>query len=275
MAKKQKDLSGRATELDLIRGICILGMAVDHAFAMVLFVLPNIFQNSVKTYEIFQFSMSYWNSTFRLIIHILGLSLFLLLTGICCSFSRNNIKRGGKLLAVAMVITIASFALFTLVDSKDDIISFGVLHCIAISLLIVGLLEKIKTNKWVYLAIGIVVIVAGILFVNVINEHGEYTVSYSSESLFTLIPKVIVGLAYSGSDCEPLMPYGGIVFVGVFIGKMFYKDRKSLIFKQYHNNFVTMVGRNTLWFYVLHLLVIVPIWVVVYLLLGAKLTIFG
>lgn len=274
MGRVKKDLSGRAAELDIIRGLCILGMAVDHAFAMVIFMLPNIFQQSVATYDITKFAYSYWNSPFRMFIHILGLSLFLMLTGICCTFSRNNLKRGAKLFAVAMLFTLASVVIMLIVDSTDDIVSFGVLHCISVCLLIIGLLEKANTNKWVYLAIGVVMVVVGILFINLVNENRDYTVSYSSESLWTLIPKTIVGLAYTGADCEPLFPYGGIVFIGVFFGKWLYKDRKSLLFKRYYNNPVTFFGRNTLWFYLLHLLVIVPVWIVVYLILGARLTIF-
>lgn len=275
MGKKTIDLTNRVAELDVIRGLCILGMAVDHAFAMVVFMLPSIFQNSTSTYNIYTFGIEYWNSTFRMIIHMLGLSLFLLLTGVCCSFSRSNIKRGARLFAVSIAFSLVTVIFMNIIDEKDNMVFFGVLHCIAVSLLIIGLLEKIKTNKWIYLAIGVVMVAVGIIFVNVVNEFGDNTVSVSSESLWTLIPKCVIGLAYTGADCEPLFPYGGIIFIGVFLGKMIYKDKKSLIFKKYHNNFLTFVGRHTLIFYLVHLLVIVPIWVVVYLILGAKLTIFG
>lgn len=272
--KKIVDLSKRVTELDLIRGICILGMAVDHAFAMTIFMLPSIFQNSEATYNIYQFGLKYWNSTPRMIIHLIGLSLFLLLTGVCCSFSRSNIRRGTKLLIVSVIFTIVTIIFMNLIGEQDEIVTFGVLHCIAVCLLVVGVLDKINTNKWVYLAIGLVMIVVGILFVTVINENGDYYVKYSSESLWTLVPKIILGLSYAGADCIPLFPYGGVVFVGVFLGRQFYSERKSLVFKSYHNNIVTMLGRHTLVFYLVHLLIIVPIWVVVYLILGAKLTIF-
>ena len=272
--KKTVDLSNRVTELDLIRGICILGMAVDHAFAMTIFMLPSIFQNSEATYSIYKFGLQYWNSTPRLIIHLIGLSLFLLLTGVCCSFSRSNIKRGTKLLIVSVIFTVVTIIFMNIIGEQDEIVTFGVLHCIAVCLLLVGVLEKIKTNKWIYLAIGLVMIVVGVLFVKVINEHGDYYVSYSSESLWTLVPKIILGLSYAGADCIPLFPYGGVVFVGVFLGKQFYSEKKPLVFKNYHNNIVTILGRHTLVFYLVHLLIIVPIWVVVYLILGAKLTIF-
>ena len=70
--------------------------------------------------------------------------------------------------------------------------------------------------------------------------------------------KQIIGLVECGGDTTPFLLNGGQVLVGVFLGKTFYDEKKSLVNKEYKNNFITFIGRNALIIYFLHQ-VIIPV----------------
>ena len=72
--------------------------------------------------------------------------LFMLLSGISSSLSRNNMKRGLRVLAFALVITAVTY----LYDPKLTIV-FGILHFLGIHLLY-PLLSKM--NKYLLIIIG-------------------------------------------------------------------------------------------------------------------------
>ncbi len=64
--------------------------------------------------------------------------LFVVLSGISSTLSRGNIRRALKLVAVALLVTAATF-----IFDRHSAILFGILHCLAVSILIYGLvLEK-------------------------------------------------------------------------------------------------------------------------------------
>ena len=116
----------------------------------------------------------------------------------------------------------------------DMVIVFGVLHCIALSLILVGILEKFIPHKSFYLIMGIIMTTFGILL-----EIDSKYVSLQNGNVFLVILETIIGLCATGSDHFPILLNGGQVFIGVFLGKQLYSSRKSL-FKnaKYKNNIV-------------------------------------
>lgn len=62
--------------------------------------------------------------------------------------------------------------------------------------------------------------------------------------------------------------YGGEIFIGVFLGKLLYKDRKSLFNFNYHNNVITFIGRHSLIFYFAHQIIITGLFFVILLIMG-------
>ena len=60
-----------------------------------------------------------------------------------------------------------------LINDPELMITFGVLHCIALSLILIGLLEKVTSNKWIYLAIGLIMVSIG-LYLHISPEYGNY-----------------------------------------------------------------------------------------------------
>lgn len=253
---KNKNYFNRIIEIDILRGIAVILMILDHTMYDIYGLMPEIFNDfpSFKgtSYSIVSFAHKYWNWDVRVIVRFFFIAVFLGLTGICCSFSKSNLKRGLKLFAVAVALTFATYFIGIIIDDINIMITFGVLHCIALALIIIGLLEKIIDDKWFYLAVGTVMIILGII----LSSDAPY-IPYENNNIFVLVFRQIIGTCECGGDCFPFLLYGGQTFVGVFLGKLIYKDKKSLFPNlQYSNNVITFIGRNSLAVYFAHQVVI-------------------
>lgn len=251
-------LVNRIIEIDILRGICVFLMIFDHTIYDIFAVMPMIFNfpghGGGIAYDIYELAINYWIWEVREIMHYVICFFFLAITGICCSFSKSNIKRGGQLLLISLGLTIITLIAGLIIGDIDTVIVFGVLHCIATTLIIIGFLERFIPHKWFYLVVGIIMTSFGIFL-----EIDSIYMSLSDGNVLLRIFETIIGITASGSDHFPILLNGGQIFIGVFLGKQFYSDRKSL-FKnaKYKNNIVTFTGRNSLIVYFAHQ-VLIPI----------------
>lgn len=249
--KEKRDRSGRILEFDLLRGIAVILMMLDHLFYDLFSVMPMFFRDypakSPTAVALYGAARTYWYHPVREGARVVVIAIFLLLSGICSHFSKSNTKRGGRLLFLSLCITLFSFLIGALTNDVDFMISFGILHCIALSLLLIGLFQRIGLNRWFFLALGVALTLVGI----VLNADLRY-VSYESRPFLETLWGQIVGTMYAGSDSCALTLFGGPIFIGVFLGETLYKERRSLLFSRYREGIVTKIGRNSLLFYVLH-----------------------
>lgn len=254
--RRKEKLKARVTEIDLIRGICVILMVIDHMFYDLFGVLPEIFLNYPPTKgfwsKAYDFSIDYWVCDARVVARFVVIAFFLVLTGICCSFSRSNFKRGLKLFGVAMLVTLATFVAGKIMGDSELLITFGILHCISLAILLCSLIE-VFTQKWyVYAVIGGLMIIVGIF----LSDFNEYYYS-DVPNVFVAVLRQIVGRGMFGSDSYSFLIFGGQVVLGVAAGKFLYPERKPLLFKKgYSDNVVTFIGRHALLVYVAHQLII-------------------
>jgi len=182
---------------------------------------------------------------------------FLLLVGISLtvSYSRAQqilstrqlqikfLKRGTSVFGLGLIIT-----LVTWVYPHDGFIVFGVLHCIGLSILLAYPLIRFRNLPLIlgflciilgiYLRIAIVVDFPWLLWVGFVPIH-FYTLDYF-----------------------PLLPWIGVVFIGVFLGNTLYQNNKRKFSVTDHSQFIVsrglcFLGRNSLIIYLLHQLIIV------------------
>lgn len=243
----KKSFLNRAYELDLLRGISVLLMILDHFMFDLWGLLPSLFADYPR--KLMRFAYNYWYWDVRTVVRVAVVFAFLALTGICCTFSRNNLKRGFKLLLVALGLTAATYLAGVVMGESETMIVFGVLHAIAVSLLLIGCLEKLHTNKWIYLALGTVLCA---IAVYIEATHDVHLVSYSSDRFYVLFGKAVLGTVQIGSDCFALPYTCGQILIGVFLGKQFYAERKSAFGLQYHREPVAFLGRHSLIVYFAH-----------------------
>lgn len=273
---KKEKLNRRITEIDLIRGIAVILMMLDHAMYDLYYNMGAIFSDYPTRY---QFTMDlrriaklYWQWDVRVAIRYVILFVFLALVGISCSFSKNNFKRGLILFFVAILLTVGTYIFGVMSDIIDVTIVFGILHCISISILLVALTQKITKNKFVYLIIGVLMVSIGayIMFINPKMKD----VWYGDDEIIMTVLKAIIGVYSVGSDCYSLLFFGGQVFLGAFLGMWLYKDKKSLLFKNgYKNNIVTFLGRHSLIVYIAHQVLFIIIFAIILLCFGYHLAI--
>lgn len=179
------------------------------------------------------------------------LFLFFSVSGVCCSFSKNNFSRSIKLWIVAGMISLISYLItrFTLIDI---FVSFGVIHFYAAAILIGFLLNKIQNHITNFLIIIILIILSSIFWV--------YHPNLPSTNL--LLPLGIPSRDYSyGFDYFPIFPYLSFFLIGFLCGKYFYVQKITRL-KTANGIFfapIRFVGRHGLIIYITHMPIIFTI----------------
>ena len=216
----------RIYAIDFLRGIAILMMAVFHF----LFDLNYLGFLKIELYS------GFWG-----IFQIATLSLFLFLVGVGITISSNArkekfaahiIKRALLLSAVALLISAVTYILF-----PSSWIYFGIIHMIAVSLLIS---IPFSGKRLSALVAGIAVILTPLIF-----------------NLQNIGVNALVWLGFSrpwqSFDFAPIFPYFGLVLIGIFIGNVLVEHLKSLDrFEIVKNRVIIFLGRNSLAIYILH-----------------------
>ena len=208
----------RIWELDFFRGIALILMIYFH----IVFDMKDIFDYNV----IYSSGINYYLGKISAI-------LFMLLSGVSCYLSRSNIRRGVKVLGIAMIITVA-----THLYSPELGVKFGILHFLGVCMLIAPLFQKL--NRYMLLVLGTGSIILG-------NYFSGTTVSHDYLFVFGIYSEKFVS-----SDYYPLFPWIGIFMYGMAVGQIFYSNRKSIFNFTMGGNFISKAGRHTLVCYVLH-----------------------
>lgn len=267
----------RIWELDALRGLAVLLMLFDH----LTFDLADISYyfsdwakagGFIRTLE--RWGTAFQNSALRAGGHYVFVVVFLLLVGISCTFSHSNVKRGLQVLGCGFAVTIVTRFLVIMgaLDARIGPIVWGILQVIGFSILLYAAITAVTGNRYVLLGAGAAIILAGIL------------IDWTNVSQAAALPKgltrwqeicwfvrndlaqVMWGLKWYGPDCFGILPCAGVVLVGGYVGKTFYRSRRSLLprLDGAWNKPFRFVGRHAIAFYLAHQ----PIILAVVLLLG-------
>jgi uncharacterized membrane protein len=178
-------------------------------------------------------------------------SAFLFLVGVSLSISYwrataggtgrglfwKYLRRGLRILAYGMALTIISLAL------GMGIIAFGILHVIGVSVILAYPLLKYRLPN-LYLGVSIIAV-------------GAYMMvrDLSSESPW-LLPFGVVPENIFMPDYRPLLPWFGVVLLGLFVGNVVYGDGKRPARLAQRTPAVARqlvpLGRNSLFIYLIH-----------------------
>ncbi len=156
----------------------------------------------------------------------------------------KNIKRGFKILGYGIIITVITHLLLT-----QGTIYFGILHFIGLAVII----------SYPFLRFTYYNIFFGILCILL----GSYISQITIESPYLLW----LGIAPHGLytfDYYPLLPWFGVVLLGIFVGNILYENgiRKYCIpelGKNYLIRRMTFLGRHSLLIYLVHQPIIILI----------------
>jgi len=165
-------------------------------------------------------------------------ALFILLSGISGTLTRSNVRRGLRLLVVALAVTAVTY-----VFDPASAVWFGILQCLAFSMLLYGAaFEKARPATcaaWGALVIALVAVLPAVKQALVLRSDW-------------LLPFGLPGPGFSSFDYFPLIPWFGVFLIGAALGKTVYAPRRSLLPWRLPVTFVNLAGRHSLLIYIVH-----------------------
>lgn len=249
-------MNTRFWEIDTLRGIAIVMMIIFH-------ILFNLKYFEVLDIKLYSGPMFFFWFPIPLI--------FLLLVGISMTLKNNryrarsmkneqdlgkadgsavvHVTRGFQILFFAMLITAVTWFVV-----NDDVIIFGILHLIGLSIILSIPFVK---HKWFGFFTGILLIIIGLIFRSIRMDTYWFLV-------FGIRPRV-----FSTLDYFPLLPWMGVILIGIFLGNTLYAnyERQYTLPDMSKNPVVRILGflgKHSLLIYMIH----PPIIIAVFILLG-------
>ena len=232
----------RIHALDVFKGIVVIPMVLYHGLYLFLSLYFDI---NLIPFGIIKY----------LALPVVG--TFMITAGITSKISRNNLKRGVKLLIVAYLITFLTTFIPTLLpsllnDAASLGIRFGILHFFGWVILLYAVLSPhIKRSpalfeKFPYIFLLLFALLFFIFPIQVNTPH-LYMFGFINES-------------FSSADYYPILPWVFLFLFGIFISD------KIILQKKAPEWFYTMrcaplefLGKYCLFIYVLHQLVILAV----------------
>ena len=232
--------SDRYPEIDLLRTLAILGMIVYHtAFDLAMF---------------YDFDIEVFTGPWRFLARTTAI-LFLLLVGISFAISWNKnlvgpersgptrffvykkyIKRGLILLAWGIGISLVTF----IVD-QETYVRFGILHLIGVAMILLPLFVHLRG---LILPIGL-----GLILFSPWLERMHANTEM-------LLPLGIEPDYFASVDYFPLLPWFGVILIGLVAGQKFYigdtRWREHSNLKALDSKLFTWPGRHSLMLYLIH-----------------------
>jgi len=219
----------RIWEIDFLRGLSIILMVGYHA----LFDLSEF--GGVK--RLLGVSINLADAGWSAAQYFFA-GLFIVLSGISSTLSRGNVRRAFKILAVSFAVTAVTY-----VFDSSSAIWFGILQCLAVSILIYGLVFE-KAGPGACALAGAIVIGLRAAFPLLL---GGVTIGFD-----WLLPFGIHSPAFSSYDYFPLIPWFGVFLAGAALGKSVYAPKLSLIPRRLPVTFINFAGRHSLLIYIVH-----------------------
>lgn len=233
----------RAWELDFLRGIALLMMLFMHMSWDVRYEFGA---------DVFSYLKAGWFWSF---IHPVIVVLFVSVSGICCTLSRNNVKRGLKLLGATFALTLGT-VLITYIAHVECLIIFNVLAVLTCGIFLYALISFIeKKTKADPNAVNVIMGLIG-LYIVICGCNIHY-IDYSTDNLIFLPVGFDIAGTPDMADYMPLFPWLGVFMIGCVIGRLCYKEKKTLFagrgkVMRAISRPVEFIGRHSLIIYLVH-----------------------
>ena len=231
-----KVLKERYHLLDELRGFMVLCMVVYHGFLAVDMALIEGSQIAIMLFDFFT------------PVEPLFAGGFIMLSGLCCNFSRSNLKRGLILLAIALGFNVATYLGEALFDFYGLFIRFGILNLLSLCMIFVGLTDWLLKKLNPYIGFAVSVIAFALAYAFIAKPDYSYILT-DTDYLFMF---GFVTNTFRSADYFPLLPWIFIYLAGYYLGK-------TGIIQKYKNIFLKkciipfrFLGKYAIIVYILH-----------------------
>lgn len=214
---------GRIEAIDILRGLSILLMVAYH-------LGYDLQQAGLLSAELLYHPVIEWLQTaFSL--------LFILISGISSSFSRNNLKRGAIILAAGLAVGLVTWAY-----NPYLYVRFGILHFLGAAIIITHFAAPLLTRipRWLLLC--------GSALCCALTWQLPH-MSFEAEHLWMLGFK---SAGFASSDYFPLLPYIFVFIFGTALGPPLREGRFPAFVYRLRCRPLAAAGRHTLWIYLVH-----------------------
>lgn len=179
--------------------------------------------------------------------------LFILICGICCHLSHNNVKRGLLLAGISILLSLVLW-----IFMPDNMIWFGILHFLSIAILLFALLSK--PLSYIPPLWGLV----GCALLGFLTWHLPFDCGYYigiPHLLEIPIPRELLyqpwlfplGLGFADSaDYFPLFPWIFVFLFGTFLGRYIKEEKYPVFMKKSYCKPLSIIGQWALPIYVIH-----------------------
>ncbi len=205
----------RFWELDALRGFAVITMILFHLiFDLRLFAGIDLLSGEAW----------FW------IPRLIGGS-FIFLAGIALTLSKQKpLKRGLQIFSWGLLITATTYLFF-----PEGTIWFGILHFIGLGIIVVQPFLKEDTLFWAGLTI-----VTGVWLENLVFNHPWLLwLGFRTQNFYSF-------------DYYPLLPWIGVMLLGMWFSKKFYSKRKRVSMNAPILNELQWLGRHSLLVYLMH-----------------------
>ncbi len=175
----------------------------------------------------------------------------MVISGISCSLSRSNLRRGLRVFSIGMAITTG-----TVIFAPSQGIWFGVLHCYGTCMILWALMGTwlSRFSRPIFAALfGILFVVTRFVPLGfLLLPTGKFFLPealYQSRYLFWLgFPHA----AFASADYYPLIPWAFLFAAGGMLGMRWKKRGFPLWVEQKRSKMLSGIGRRTLMLYLVH-----------------------
>ena len=221
--------------LDELRGFMVLCMVIYHGFLSVDMALggSNV---ALKLFDFFTPAEPLFAGG------------FILLSGICCNFSRSNLKRGLILLSIALGLNAITIIGQNHFGFSGIAIYFGILNLLSFCMIFVGVFNKplSKINAKVGIIIFLILFILAYIFIAKLD--GEYFLVDSEYFYMFGFPSY----TFYSADYFPILPWLFLFIVGFYIGKTNIFIKYEKFFSKKCKIPFRFLGKYAIIIYVLH-----------------------